>query len=65
MAGCVSCHHYIDQTAEGQKWFDEFMLERLGTNDYNCLLIRANTPGKRDDALNLMYAKQLLKELNS
>lgn len=64
-AGCIACHHYIDHTAEGQKWFDNFKLKQLGEQRYNGLLVRANTPGKRDDVMAVLYAKELLKTLKS
>ena len=62
-AGCIACHYFIDHTVEGQKWLDEFKLKQLGLQRFNGLLVRANTPGKRDDVLMTIYAKELLKTL--
>lgn len=60
-AGCGQCHHFIDHTAEGKIWYREFKLKQLGQRDFDLLMLRANTPGKRDDKLTLIYVKELIK----
>lgn len=61
-AACRACHNYV-ATAEGQQWLDAWKLRQLGEQRYNLLLLRANTPAKRDDVLTKMYLKQLINEL--
>jgi hypothetical protein len=63
-ASCRACHHYVGDTEEGRKWLKEWKLAQLGQRAYDLLMLRANTPGKRDDVLAKMYCRQLLKELN-
>lgn len=62
LAGCASCHLYVDSTAEGKQFFAELQLARLGEKRLGLLTLRANTPTKRDDKLMLLYVKDLLKE---
>lgn len=64
-SGCGKCHHWIDQTEEGKRWFKEFKLRQLGQRDLDLLTLRSNTPSKRDDVMTVLYVKELLKELEA
>lgn len=61
---CPSDHLWVDSTAEGQRYFDDFMEKRLG-REFNLLLLRANTPGKKDDEMMRIVLKQMLRDLGS
>lgn len=65
VALCGKCHHFVDQTEEGKKYFKVFMKERLGERTYDILELCSNTPQKKDDVLTLLYLKGLVKELES
>lgn len=58
---CGKCHFFIENDPEGQKTLERWKLHQLGERDYNALLIRANQTGKKDDALAVIYIKELLK----
>lgn len=62
-AGCVKCHYFIDATETGKQWFREFKLKQLGQRDFDLLQVRSETLTKRDDALMLLYSKELLSEV--
>jgi hypothetical protein len=64
-AACRSCHQWIEDTAEGAKWLEGFKLQQLGEQRFNLLLLHKQQIGKRDEALAAMYAKALLKSLDS
>ena len=57
---CFLCHQRMG--GHGNKEYDTWMEEKLGTNDYNKLLLRAHTYKKRDDFLDVEYVKKLLEE---
>lgn len=57
---CGGCHSYF--TAHPQE-HQEWQLKRLGQKEYDALMIRANTPVKRDRKMSLLIAKQLLKDM--
>ena len=56
---CRSCHEYLETHKD---FYREWKLEQLGAKRYNALIIRANTIKKRDDAMDKIIIKQLLKE---
>lgn len=61
-AACRKCHMWVEDTVEGKKALDEFKQKQLGINSYKFLLARAyKTSKKRDDKLDLIYAKALLE----
>lgn len=62
-SACRPCHAWIQDTAEGKKWLEQFKINQLGQPVHDLLILRYNTPQKRDDGLDLLYVKQLLKEL--
>lgn len=59
---CKKCHHYV-HTAEGQQWLDVWKENQLGERDFNLLLLRANTPQKRDDVMDNLNIRILLDGL--
>jgi hypothetical protein len=63
-AACRSCHRWVEDTPEGQQWLESFKRHQLGENEFNKLLFRKQQTVKRDDAIALLYAKQLLASLN-
>lgn len=62
-AACRSCHRWVEDTVEGKTWLEAFKREQLGERKFTGLLIRKQQTSKRDDAIALLYAKQLLKTL--
>lgn len=40
------------------------MLRKLGQARLDALNVRANTPGKKDDAMTKLYIKELMKDLD-
>lgn len=62
-AACKKCHYFIENHPEGQKTLEEWKKRQLGEKRYNLLLMRANTPGKRDDKLTKIIVAELMKQL--
>ena len=60
---CFSCHQYFTANPyEHTEWFKK----RLGEQRFKALMIQANVDRKkRDDRLDLLYAKKLLEELGT
>lgn len=63
VAMCVACHQYADTNVNGRHEFERTMLERLGQQRFDLLQMRSETLKKRDDAMDILYCKELLKEL--
>jgi hypothetical protein len=61
---CGKCHYFVENDPQGQKTLEEWKRKQLGEKRYNSLLIRANQTGKKDDAMAIIYIKQLMNELN-
>ena len=61
---CGKCHYFVENDPMGQKHLEGWKEKQLGTREYNLLLIRANTTGKRDDVMTKLYLDQLLKEVD-
>ena len=59
-AACAACHQYVH---DNPSWLDAFKRVQLGQAQFDALLIAANTPGKRDDVMDALYCKGLLKSL--
>ena len=57
---CHGCHSYL--TANPQV-HHQWKLEQIGQREYDLLMLRANTYKKRDDKMDLLIAKELLKGL--
>jgi len=62
-AGCVKCHYFIDQTAEGQRWLKEFKKKQLGERAYDLLELRSSISTKKDDVSTITYVKGLIASL--
>jgi 5-methylcytosine-specific restriction endonuclease McrA len=60
---CRKCHYFVENHPDGQKTLEEFKRQQLGEKRYKMLLIRANQTGRKDDALAIIYIKQLIREL--
>jgi len=56
---CPACHKFM---GEHKYFFENWKKRQLGDR-FNALLVRARTPGKRDDKLQEMIWSQKLKEL--
>jgi hypothetical protein len=61
----LPCHELKWGHGDGRGEYMSFMLKRLGQKGYDLLELRANTCKKRDDYLDELYLRQLLKELES
>jgi len=55
---CRKCHQYLE---EHKNEYREWKHKQLGEQRYNLLVIRANTPGKRDDEMQKIINKKLLE----
>ena len=55
---CISCHKYF---TELKTEYEAWKLEQLGQKEYDLLMLRANTPGKRDRKMQAIIWKELLK----
>lgn len=63
-SACRKCHQWIEDTSKGAAWLKEWKLKQLGEQKYRLLQVQAfQTRKKRDDKLDVWYAKLLLKEL--
>ena len=59
---CVRDHAFFEtHKTEYTAW----KKERMGEKAFNLLMVRAHTTGKRDDKLQCMLLKKLMKEQNS
>lgn len=61
---CRKCHYFVENDPAGQKTLEEWKLKQLGEKQFNALLIRANTTGRKDNKLAILYIKQLIAELD-
>lgn len=59
---CRKCHNFI-HTADGAKVYDEWKLHQLGEWEYKLLILRANQTGKRDDVLQKIRIKEMIRQL--
>jgi hypothetical protein len=62
-AACRKCHNWVGETAEGKVWFEMFKRKQLGEQGYNLLMLRSETYKKRDDVMDKLYIRALLKEV--
>lgn len=63
-AACRACHRWVEDTVEGAKWLEQWKIAQLGEQRHALLLVRKQTYKQRDDKLDALYAKQLLRELS-
>ena len=57
---CISCHKRF---TEHKGEYDDWKLQQLGEKEYNNLILRANTTGKKDFVMQRIIWKQELKNL--
>jgi hypothetical protein len=57
-AGCKKCHDYLHKN---EVEFDKFMMDLLGEKDFDLLVLRGSTYKKRDDEMDKIACKELLK----
>lgn len=55
---CHGCHAFLTANPELHR---QWKLEQIGQKEYDKLMLRANTACKKDEAMRLMAAKELLK----
>ena len=58
---CRKCHEFFEGRKESE--YKPWLIERLGQREFDILLIDANTTGHRDDAMQKIINKELLKSL--
>lgn len=58
---CAKCHYFIENDPKGQKTLEEFKKKQLGEKEYKALLIRANQTFRKDDKMNIIILKELIK----
>jgi hypothetical protein len=56
---CAGCHKWF---TEHKTEYEAWKLERLGQKEYDLLMLRSNTPAKKDRKLQAMIWKELLKK---
>lgn len=61
-AACRPCHQWVEDTVEGKDALRFFKIKQLAWK-HNALLVRAHQYKKRDDKMDLLIAKELLKTL--
>lgn len=63
---CSKCHRDLGgHTKDENQIYDLWMKKKLGEEGYKNLKIRANVWKRRDDFLDELYVKQLLRELEN
>lgn len=60
---CAKCHFFVENDPKGQKVLEDWKLKQLGELKYKLLLVRANMYQKKDDKLQIIILKELLKNL--
>lgn len=58
---CMACHRIW--ASDDREAYREFKIKQLGEDGFTALRVRANTYKKRDRAMSLLIAKQLVKEM--
>lgn len=58
---CIGCHRRLGTDHRNE--YDEFKRKQLGQKGFDLLMLRANTPGKKDRKLAWIYYNAKLKEL--
>lgn len=62
---CAKCHFFVETAEGGQKTLEEWKRKQLGDQRYKALLVRANSYGKKDDKMNIIILKEILKQYES
>jgi hypothetical protein len=55
-------HAFVESHKTG---YEAWKKKRMGEKAFNLLMVRAHTTGKRDDKLQIMLIKKLMREQNS
>jgi hypothetical protein len=63
IALCWYHHHFSWGHGDGRQEYTDFMKRRLGEEGFNLLDVRAHTYKKRDDKMDLIVIRELLKEV--
>lgn len=61
-SACRTCHGWVEDKSEGKKALEAWKKKQLGPKRYASLLVQAQTYQHKDDKLNLLKIKLLLKE---
>lgn len=59
---CTRCHYFVENDPNGQKVLDAFKLKQLGEREYKAVLVQANQTFHKDDNMNILILKQILKD---
>ena len=62
IALCTYHHRFHWGHGDGRQEYTDFMRKRLGDRGFDLLDVRAHTPKKRDDKMDKIIIKELLKE---
>lgn len=57
---CFGCHRYWEK--EDREGYRQFKIKQLGQKRFDLLVVRANTPTKKDRQMAYLYWKNRLKE---
>lgn len=60
---CIACHRKLG--TDDKQAYKEFKKKQLGQRGYDLLELRANTTGKKDRKMALIYYREKLRELES
>ena len=60
---CISCHKFLEEHKKTD--YAAWKLDRMGQKAYDKLELAANMTGKKDKVAELMYVKQLMKNLEN
>ncbi len=61
---CASCHEYAGTNEGGELWYKPFKIQQLGQQAYDLLELRHQQYKKRDDVMDLIIVKELIKQHN-
>lgn len=60
---CPKCHYFIENDPEGQKTLEVWKKKQLGEQEYNKLILRRYSYKKKDDVIEILKLKEMLKSL--
>jgi hypothetical protein len=60
---CVSCHYKIGHSSESGGAYKEFMIKKLGKQNFDLLTLRAYTPKKKDRKMTFLILQEMMREL--
>lgn len=59
---CGKCHYFVENDPNGQKTLDAWKWKQLGEKEYKAVLVAEQVIGKKDDQMNILILKQILKD---